>query len=119
VSGLAKQAVAPDADPTIPKSIEDVITLLVAKFAERNAGYRGEARDWAANFKIAQPVVRGLMSPCTYAATLAAKQDDAVFAALQRLKAGKPNALEDLQERLTDGAVYRVILLAMLAEGIR
>lgn len=106
-------------DPQIPPSIEEVIGLLVAKFAERNAGYRGGASRWLENFLVAQPVARGLLSPVEYAAVLAAKQDDAVFAALARLRKGEEGALEDLRERLTDGAVYRAIILAMLSEGVR
>jgi hypothetical protein len=92
---------------TIPREIQEVIEHVTALFERKNRTYAGE--QWFSNFTTAPPVVMGLMCPMEYAATLCAKQDTAVW---QTIADPSTPRLCELPERLMDGIVYRIIMLA-------
>lgn len=96
---------------SLPHEIAQVIDSLTNLFSHKNAQYQSDQR-WDANFHDSAPVAQGLMSPLLYCMTLAAKQDDAFWKAINRSE----GELNNIQERLMDGAVYRIIALAILAE---
>jgi len=81
-------------------------------FKVKSKGY-ASGDDPFANFHEAQPVVKGILSPFVYAATLCSKQDDAVWATI---KEQRPEQIRDLRERIRDGITYRAIMLTLLDE---
>jgi hypothetical protein len=95
-----------------PTPIEKVIFELTCLFVKKNAQYATDANIFA-NFDESAPVSQHLMSPLLYCMTLAAKQDDAFWKALNRSEGEKSN----IRERLMDGAVYRIIALALMDRG--
>lgn len=99
----------PDAGPDLPPEIETVLNSLRRLFSIKNTEYRSESNPFA-NFYDAAPVAQGKLSPVEYCLTLCSKQDDALWKAIIRGEVNTTN----LRERILDGAVYRIIALALL-----
>lgn len=90
----------------------DHLNAALAKFTDKNAGY-GKTDNPLANFYNAPPVTHRVLTPFVYAATLCAKQDDAVWSYISD---PTPCKAAELCERLLDGLVYRAIMLALIDE---
>lgn len=99
--------------------IAAVFHELAILFESKNAQYSRPGNVFA-NFDESAPVQQFLTNPLTYCMMLCAKQDDAFWKALVRatekvpLAPDQSNERPNLRERLLDGAVYRIIALALL-----
>lgn len=113
-----KEPVTDVPERRVPPEIEQVLNNIVNLFRTKNNGYAKFTREWYDNFTTNLPVNSGAMTPIVYAMTLAAKQDAAAWVHIDQIREPLTDAKKaDLAERLMDGAVYRIIILALLMEG--
>lgn len=91
-------------------AITSILNEICVLFLRKNAEYCTDANQFA-NFFESAPVANHMMSPVLYCMTLCAKQDDAFWKAVNRRSEGE---LANIRHRLMDGAVYRIIALALL-----
>jgi len=104
----------------LPYSISQVLDSVEKLFSHKNGQYQSDSH-WASAILEADVVSDGEESPLIYALNLMSKQDKAgrqlIFAAFKNaISFNKKGGIPMLKERLMDGVVYRVIMLALLQE---
>ena len=108
------------AQRALPQGMRDTIARVVRTFVVKNSAY-ADGGGWDDAFRSARPVRRSRSTPLQYAADLCEKQD---FMAAKLIDAHQDavrfealGGVGGLLERLCDGTVYRLIMMALLLEG--
>lgn len=94
------------------EAIRGDVAEVLRLFASKNANYAAEEDPWM-NFRCAQPVKLGFLTPLQYCMTLVSKQD---AAAVLTSFAPTTERRAELRERLLDGIVYRLIALRLMED---
>lgn len=103
----------------IPDSLQKVIDNIVDLFIKKNSAYRDKSH-WASAFLKNSLVTKGNLNCLEWALTQCNKQDEAtydlIFSAKDLDLFEKKGGIDMVVERLSDGIVYRIIVLALLKE---
>lgn len=115
IEGCVRMFEYKEPEPKLPPEIRQVLDYIERLFLRKNKEYRSEIK-WDANFQDAAPVQQEIMTPLFYCMTLCSKQDDAFWKAIKNASDGPIRRQEynNIHERISDAAVFRIIALALL-----
>lgn len=105
---------------TLPEYFRDSVFNILTLFVKKNTQYK--TNHWASAFLNNQLVLEKYHTPLSYAASLVAKQDkaatDLIFTGNNKdnEKFNEKGGRTMLVERLSDGVVYRLIMLGLINE---